>query len=107
MNKQIELAIVHPAAVRLAYLHLTKREGATAQEVLSDAQKGIDSERFAACNLAEHTPVLFNEIGMNSIEELIQTFADLDLALKNKDEEESLIHLAKLLGQKQLNLKSV
>lgn len=96
---------VHPAEERLAVMHKIKREGMSAAAMLNEAIESTDDYHMMVSADIELIPMSFGDIGMSSIEELVLTFADLDDALARRDNKAIEVHLAKLLGEKQLNLK--
>ena len=97
----------HKAEERLAWLHRAKNAGVESAKMLSDAIESNDEHHMMVFPGVELIPMSFSDIGMNSIEELVQAFADLDDALARRDNKAIEVHLAKLLGKKQLNLKLV
>lgn len=93
------------AEERLAWMHRAKNAGAESAKMLNDAIESGDEYHLMVFPGIELIPVSFGDIGMNSIEELVQAFADLDEALARRDNKAIEVHLARLLGEKQLNLK--
>lgn len=90
MNQPASRPPIHLAEERLSWLHRAKNTGPSAPT----------KKLFAKGKL---TLVSFRDIGMNNIDELVQAFADLDLAVKKRDLAEIDEPMARLLGTKQKN----
>ena len=95
------------AEERLAWMHRAKNAGVESAKMLNAAIESDDEYHMMVFPGVELIPISFGDIGMNNIEELVQAFVDLDEALARRDNKAIEIHLAKLLGERQLNLKLV
>lgn len=107
MNYAPHQPAVHPAEERLAWLHRVKKAGAASAKMFSDAIESGDDYHRMVFEGAELIPMSFSDIGMSSIEELVQAFTDLDSALVRCANKEIEVHLARLLNEKQLHIKLV
>lgn len=95
------------AEERLSWMHRAKNAGIESAKILNEAIENDNEYHMMTFSDVELTPMSFSDIGMNSIEELVQAFTDLDDAMARHDNKALEVHLAKLLGKKQLDLKFV
>lgn len=97
MNSTIEGTNGGSAAeLRLAILHQAGKAGAKAGKVFRVAMASADPNYMMIYGVTPLAPVSFSDIGMASIEELEDTFKELDFAISTNDSAEIKKHLARL-----------
>ncbi len=106
MSKVVSL-LGHKAEERLARMHQIKRTGSATAKMFMDALRSNDPEYCMCLGEVKLIPMSFTDIGMSSSDELVNEFALLDAAVAAFDTNDIERHLARLLGEEQLNIKLV